>query len=126
MGYQVYEDRAARDLGVERWAGYGVPAVCDHPDCAEAVDRGLGYRCGDIGGEAGCGLSFCSGHLHMDGGATQKCERCRDEEPPFTPKPDTAEWESWMLTDDSWAQWRAEHPDRVEQMRARAGSEVTP
>lgn len=124
MGYQVYEDRAARDLGVERWAGYGVPAICDHPDCAEVVNRGLGYRCGED--ESGCGLSFCSSHLFIGGVGPQMCGRCCDEDPPFTPKPDTADWEGWILTDDSWAQWRAEHPDRVERMRARAASRVTP
>ncbi len=119
MGYQVYEDRAARDLGVERWAGYGVPATCDHPDCAIEIDRGLGYRCGDDTDD-GCGLSFCASHLYVGGGDPQMCERCCDDEPPFGPKPDTAEWESHVLTDESWAQWRTENPARVAQMQGRA------
>lgn len=118
MGYQVYEDRAARDLGVARWAGYGVPAICDHPECEAQIDRGLEYRCGDDG-EDGCGLSFCSSHLYIGAGDPQMCERCCDENPPFTPKPDTAEWERWMLSDGSWEQWRTDNPERVEQMRDR-------
>lgn len=118
MGYQVYEDRAARDLGVERWAGYGVPAICDHPECEAEIDRGFSYRCGEDD-EAGCGLSFCASHLLIGGVDPEMCIRCCEEEPPFTPKPDTAEWESWMLTDDSWRTWRDENPERVAAMRAR-------
>lgn len=124
MGYQVYEDRAARDLGVDRWAGYGVPAVCDEPECQAEIDRGFSYRCGEDD-ETGCGLSFCSSHLYIGGGDPQMCARCCDGEEPFTPKPDTAEWESWMLTDDSWQEWRDEHPERAAAMRARAEG-VTP
>ena len=44
MGYQVYEDSKTG-----RWAGYGVPAECDRPDCATKIDRGLAYRCEDHG-----------------------------------------------------------------------------
>ncbi len=133
MGYQVYEDRDARDRGVERWAGYGVPAVCDHPDCTAKIDRGMGYRCAehtvyryfDEEGEQcssdedwvdereeqeeGCGLHFCAEHLghetHGDG---------------IVPKPDTVEWEQWMLTDDSWSEWRSENPEKVAAMTVRA------
>ncbi len=28
----------------KRHIGYGVPAICDHPDCTEEIDRGLGYN----------------------------------------------------------------------------------
>lgn len=124
MGYQVYEDRAARDLGVERWAGYGVPAVCDHPGCTEEIDRGMSYRCGEEEGDGGCGLSFCSSHLWIGGSDPQMCERCADEEDAFTPKPDTVEWERHMLTDESWSEWRNEHPEKVEAMRERVASDV--
>ena len=118
MGYAVYEDRAARDLGVERWAGYGVPAICDPPDCDAAIDRGLSYRCGEES-DRGCGLSFCLAHLWIGVGDRdpQMCERCCDEEPPFEPKPDTSEWKAWMLSDDSWQQWRDEHSTKVAEMR---------
>lgn len=122
MGNAVYEDEAARDLGVTRWAGYGVPALCDEPDCAAEIDRGLGYRCGDARDGFGCGLSFCSEHLWYSprDGEPQMCQRCCDSEEPVEPKPDTAEWEQHMLTDESWAQWRDEHPAATAAMRARA------
>jgi hypothetical protein len=106
-----------------RHVGYGVPAECDHPDCTEEIDRGLAYVCGDepFGGDRGCGLYFCGGHLlhHYDEQTRrlgpQLCERCIDdpdgENPRFEPKPDVQEWIDWKLTDDSWAAWRAEHPE---------------
>lgn len=119
MGYAVYEDRDARDRGVDRWAGYGVPAVCDWPDCEAAIDRGLAYKCEEHltyfewpdgreeeNVDEGCGLYFCSEHLYkaeLHGGVE--------------PKPDTREWVEWMLTDESWEQWRTENPDRVASMR---------
>ena len=133
MGYQVYEDITARDHGVERWAGYGVPAICDLPGCTVEIDRGMGYRCEEwtdyeyrLEGETvsgdddwdeelevereGCGLHFCDEHLdhpqHGDG---------------ISPKPDTEEWMRWILTDESWQDWRDENPQKVEQMRSTMG-----
>ena len=32
---------------------------------------------------------------------------------PFSPTPDTAEWVDWLLTDESWAEWREANPDQV-------------
>ena len=111
MGYAVYNRGG-------RWAGYGVPAICDHPDCAVEIDRGLAYRCGDIGEDKGCGLFFCSSHLWIGSGDDdpQMCDRCCDDKPPFDPKSDTAEWVEHMLTDESWDQWRRENPERVAEM----------
>lgn len=102
MGYGVYK----RD---GRWAGYGVPATCDHPDCGASIDRGLAYMCAP---DTGCGLFFCSGHLVFVDipSEAQLCERCRDGKPPFDPTPDTAEWVTHMLTDESWQTWRDENP----------------
>lgn len=117
MGYAVYEDRDAHDRGVERWAGYGVPAICDQPGCDEEIDRGMWFKCGDLGednfGEhrggdcMGCGLYFCRAHAFGDHRG-------------ITPKPDTAEWEHHMLTDESWERWRAENPGRTAAMQERA------
>lgn len=121
MGYAVYEDRAARDYGVLRWAGYAVPGVCDYPSCDAEIDRGLAYRCEGWyryevdeateeeieTEEEGCWLSFCGAHI---------------VHPVHTgsfPKPDTQEWVEHMLTDESWARWRAENSGRVEEMRQR-------
>lgn len=114
MGYGVY----FRD---GRWAGYGVPAICEHPECDEAIDRGMDYRCGEEpGAEKGCGLFFCGKHLYFTphDGDPQMCERCCDNEPPFSEKPDTREWIDWMLTDESWQQWRDENAQQVAAMKA--------
>lgn len=102
-----YDTRWQRDIG------YGVPATCDRPVCGEPIDRGLGYVCGGepYGGEVGCGLYFCADHLLYGDGRGPVCERCLAGEPPFEPTPDTTEWIQWKLTDPSWAQWRAEHPE---------------
>lgn len=117
MGYAVYEDATARDHGVDRWAGYGVPAVCDLATCEKEIDRGMAYRCEEyiVYGtdpdtdeeteteEAGCGLHFCPDHLEHGTGHDDSVK----------PKPDTAEWIAHQLTDDSWSDWRAENPQRV-------------
>lgn len=122
MGWAVgYDPNWNRDVG------YGVPSLCDHPDCGEEIDRGLLYVCGgDIyGGEHGCGLFFCSAHLgyliddhgHIEG--PQRCERCLEDEDvsPFEPKSDVAEWINHKLTHDSWQRWRDENPAEVIALR---------
>lgn len=54
----------------EREVGYGVEAVCDHPDCDAEIDRGMGYACGSDHGETefSCSGYFCEKHSvnHMD------------------------------------------------------------
>ncbi|MBR7792350.1 hypothetical protein KDM87_07030 [Undibacterium sp. FT147W] len=97
--------------------GYGVPAICDHPECNEKIDRGLSYVCmsEEPHGGDGCGLYFCWKHLTTCG-----CERCAAGDPPFQPKPDSSEWVEWKLTDESWAQWRAENPDEVAKLKGGA------
>ena len=110
MGWSIgYDSNHKRDIG------YGVPAICDHPDCNKEIDRGLSYVCGGApyGGEKGCGLFFCEGHLHIGTGNPQLCERCCNDSPEFEPKPDTQEWKDWKRTHDSWAQWRKENPEEA-------------
>lgn len=111
MGWAVGEFEG-RDIG------YGVPAICDYPDCDLRIDRGLGYVCGfgvPYGGDEGCGLFFCIEH-----GGGSLCERCDsifpDDVEPFTPKPDVAEWSRHKLTDPTWKPWRDENPQQVEQL----------
>jgi hypothetical protein len=109
MGYSVYEEP-----GHARWAGYGVPAECDWPNCETEINRGMAYMCAghawiEVGGEfiaveEGCGLFFCGRHRE-------------DDHDGIPPKPDSIEWMRHMLTDLSWATWRDEHPRRVELMR---------
>lgn len=110
-----YDDNHKRDIG------YAVPAICDHPECSEEIDRGLGYVCADqepYGGENGCGLFFCSGHQVNN---KQQCERCEAGIEPFEPKHDTREWIEWKLTDDSWKEWRDENREEVERLTEAIG-----
>ena len=103
-----FDSRWGRDIG------YGVPASCDFPGCAEQIDRGLGYVCGGepYGGEDGCGLYFCGTH------AGDLCERCEAGKPPFAATPDVPEWLSWKLSDESWEEWRQLNPGEVGRIRA--------
>lgn len=98
IGYDTYWNR---DIG------YGVPAVCDYPNCNAEIDRGLAFVCGGepYGGERGCGLYFCDQHRDA---ANSQCERCATDQNPFIAKADTKEWLEHKRTDPSWAQWRAE------------------
>lgn len=116
MGWSIgYDNNWKRDVG------YGVPCLCDNPDCLEEIDRGLSHVCGgDVyGGSRGCGLFFCGRHLLMHVRLPQLCERCSKRRPPFQPKPDIEEWIRWKLDDESWAQWRAENPEQVAVMQQR-------
>lgn len=111
MGWSLGWDSSwGRDIG------YGVPAYCDHPDCRAEIDRGLGYVCGDApyGGDKGCGLYFCGEHQV---GSHQRCARCVARKAPYKPKLDHPRWRQHKLTDDSWAQWRAENPLIVEALK---------
>lgn len=114
MGWEVgYDNNWERDIG------YGVPSICDHPDCNEEIDRGLSYVCGSepYGGDHGCGLFFCSNHLRMAGEKRDNvllCSKCYHGKcSTYVPKPDSKKWLHWKLTDESWKQWRDENPDEV-------------
>jgi hypothetical protein len=119
MGWAV-----GTDHNRSRHIGYDVPATCDQPDCGTPIDRGLGCACG--GGRSGtvdnCGLFFCTRHLTSfvatGPGGEWVCERCAAGLESFDPTPDTAEWAQHVLTDESWAQWRAEYPEWAAQMQA--------
>lgn len=121
MGWSLgYDDNWKRDIG------YGVPALCDHPDCNEEIHRGLAYVCAgqEPYGGHGCGLFFCETHrsYSINSGTEEDvaigCERCAYGEDPFDAKPDLPKWINWKLTDESWQQWRDENPDEVARMRA--------
>lgn len=100
MGWSVgFDKRWNRDIG------YGVPAICDYPECSAEIDRGLSYVCGGqpYGGDSGCGLYFCSAHLQPI-----VCDRCLTGADPMPQN----------LTDDSWGIWREENPEKVMEMRS--------
>lgn len=107
-----------------RWVGYGVPAECDWPTCRKVIHRGYDYKCEEhvyyewledeeeeietI--EDGCGLFFCWDHKGMvfiQGLGHEGLIR----------KPDSREWITHVLLDDSWAKWRTENPDEVLHMQ---------
>lgn len=100
-----YDEKWKRDIG------YGVPALCDHPNCIRHIDRGLSYVCGGepYGGDDGCGLYFCHTHLVN---ATH-CIQCSRGAPAFAPKPDLDEWLRHKLVDPSWKTWRKECPEEA-------------
>lgn len=111
MGYGCYE-LDGRDCG------YGVPAKCDHPDCNEDIDRGLGYVCGGSNhNEEGCWRFFCGKHANEDHHENEEiyglCERCANDEPAFDPSPDTQEWIDHKMIDPTWDLWRSENPEFV-------------
>jgi len=115
MGWSVgYDSNHKRDVG------YGVPSICDHPDCNEEINRGLGYVCGgDVyGGEHGCGLFFCGKHLYVTEFGVQCCDRCSEQKDHFEIKPDTKQWIEWKLNDESWWKWRDENPEEVEKLKS--------
>lgn len=63
-----------------RPCGYAVAALCDDEYCFVRIDRGLGWRCGDLwDDEDGCGGYYCSEHLYdhacTEGSAAHS--RCR-------------------------------------------------
>lgn len=121
MGYACYHVSEH-----DRFCGYGVPTICEHPKCNEEIDRGLAHACGDEPGgrEAGCGLYFCSKHLpgyrkpRGDWRYRQLCHRCTAYRNPFPVKPELKRWMRWILTDGSWAEWRKEYPKDAEAYRA--------
>ena len=62
--------------------------------------------------EEGCGLFFCPTHLHnlaLNYG--------------ILPKGESPEWLHYILTHESWAQWRKENPDKVKEYRYRLSEE---
>lgn len=133
MGYQIYK------VG-KRWGGYGVPAICEYPDCNEEIDRGISYACGgEPFSELGCDRYFCSKHKNYeywdskngrwcrhkndcDCECVEVCERCRANKPPFPYKPETSEWIKHLLTDESWAEWRKKNPEEVENLTPPQGT----
>ena len=114
MGWAVgYDENWKRDIG------YGIPAICDHPDCNEEIHRGLSYVCGGepYGGYRGCGLYFCEKHLIPHSKLPQLCERCSPRiKKPFKSKADHIDWVKHKLTDESWGQWRKENPEELLRM----------
>lgn len=118
MGYAVYK------VG-KRWGGYGVPAICEYPDCNEEIDRGISYACGgEPFSEHGCDRYFCGKHRNyhcFNSGngreCVEVCARCNKYKQPFPYKLEHPTWIKHLLTDDSWKEWREKNPKEVENMK---------
>lgn len=123
-----------------RDVGYGILAICDHPECTAEIDRGLAYICcEDINHNACCGAFYCAEHrenyvygdeiddmedeeleaLNIDVESQEVFDavengdivRCRHE--PIQPNKENAAWLEHVLKDESWSQWREENPAKV-------------
>lgn len=94
------------DSDHDRWMGYGVPAYCD-AGCGTEIDRGLDWRCSCGQPDSpldGPTLFVCSNHT------------CADVDEDNLP-PEHPDWIRHLLSDESWAQWRSENPERVRQLQ---------
>jgi hypothetical protein len=134
MGYAIYE------VG-ERWGGYGVPAICEHPSCNKEIDRGVSYACGEEPfSEHGCDRYFCGEHREYvsftddgelcehdiegedcDCDAVELCFSCSKKDKSFKSgypyKPEHPTWIKHLLEDESWLEWRTENPERVAELK---------
>lgn len=103
------------DYSTARFRGYGVPSICEQPECDKLINRGMAYACE----MEDCGRFFCEDHLYSNLGLY--CERClHADDPasiPFPVKPETKLWLKHVLKDKSWAQWRKERPEMVKEYR---------
>ena len=76
MGYEIYK------VG-QRWGGYGVPAICEHPDCDEEINRGMACACGgEPFSDYGCDMYFCGKHKtyeYFNQETGKKCRHRRDD-----------------------------------------------
>lgn len=135
MGYSV-----GFDFSQDRWIGYGVPAVCDIPDCGTTIDHGMAYKCESGHGDEPDGIY----DVERDAGGTvisikeapgydpdafedEGCELFFCEEHRYDtkkhediqPKPDIPQWEHHMLLDSSWAKWREDNASKIPGMQER-------
>lgn len=109
MSWAVGEDRPRL-----RHIGYGVTALCDHPDCGKEIDRGLSFACSE------CPLFFCAEHRWLNTEGGYLCDQCAYGRPMFAPSPDAGEWVDHVLTDPSWTEFRKTEPMWTAEYRARA------
>ena len=133
MGYSVYE------IWNNRWGGYWVPAICEHPDCNEEIDRWMSYACWwEPFSEYWCDRYFCEKHTKMktidnfwdtvtednykkededNYEFKEVCERCLNNKEPFSYKPESKEWLEHLINDESWEKWRENNPKILEKYK---------
>ncbi|OTG87924.1 hypothetical protein [Acinetobacter sp. ANC 3813] len=129
-----------------REQGHGVPAVCDHPDCTNEIDRGMGHLCFENPNiEASCGGFYCSDHSDLsvtitedefdgldDDEALELAQSYGlDEVPVFDEdgyfyicnhKPieykESRKWLQFIHDDESWQTWLEKEPVRAARIKA--------
>ena len=127
MGYAIYQNGG-------RYAGYGVPAYCEHPGCDKKIDRGVSYACGQEPFKYGCDRYFCGEHVFrhlVEKGCVDSddceddeccvykdvCQRCKEEKSEFDYKPEHPDWIKHLLKDESWKEWRENNPESVKSLK---------
>lgn len=134
MWYQVYEVANRDNFDKYRFWWYWVPAICEHPECNEEIDRGVSHACWwEPFSEHWCDRYFCSKHLEWVGinndwtrlkedhtdeeydraDHPSLCERCEKWESPFPYKKETKERVSHILSHESWEERRKENTEMV-------------
>ena len=123
-----------------RHIGYGVLAICDHPDCTVEIDRGLVYMCCENPHPSpSCGGFYCAEHRDnyiygdeiddMDDAelealgidvesqavfdAVENADIVRCRHSPIQPNKESASWLQHVIEDDTWSKWREENPEKV-------------
>lgn len=118
MGYAVYEHRAPSRP--QQFAGYGVVARCDYPECSVEIDRGFSYACGGDGPlDHTCGGYFCGEHQNYDYadedsddmGDLENIVCLHSPEDRDMAKPEHPDWIKHVETDDTWEEFRTLYPD---------------
>lgn len=116
----------------DRFWWYGVPAICEHPDCNKEIDRWMSYACWwEPFSEHWCDRYFCEKHLgskyikedwsecncedDCKCESVDLCERCRDNKDPFPYKPEHKRWIKHILKDESWEERRNDNPKKIKE-----------
>ena len=133
MWYAVY------DIWNDRFGGYWVPAICEHPDCNKEIDRWMRYACWwEPFSEYWCDRYFCEEHTKFvtfdkdwkivsdedydeekedEYETKQICFRCAEWKEPYPYKPENKEWIKFLINEYSWQEWRDKNPEILEKYK---------
>jgi len=135
MWYSVYE------IWNNRFWGYWVSTICEHPDCNKEIDRWMSYACWwEPFSEKWCDRYFCEKHTNyvefdsmwdmikeeskedkQGNECYPLCERCAKNEEPFNYKPESKEWLEHIISDESWEIWREKNPKILKTYKEQLG-----
>ena len=69
-------------------------------------------------------MFFCEEHLYLNEKCIQLCERCLNDKEVFNIKPEHPDFINFILTDDSWEQWRQDNSDTIKTYKMIEGIEL--